>query len=326
MDTFITCENLVKIYKLMDDIEVQALQGLDLYVEPGEMVGVVGASGSGKSTLLNVLGGLVRPTAGQVTVNGRPLFKLSAIQLDRYRRQEVGFVWQQGSRNLIPYLSASENVEIPMLLAGHSGRKAKNQAERLMEMVGLAERRQHRLDSLSGGEQQRVAIAIALANNPSLLLADEPTGELDSMTSQTIYELFKTFNRELGLTTLIVSHDPGLGRHVDRVIAIRDGKLASETVRRERPSATEPDAEHEEHYEELIVLDSAGRLQIPKVHREELQIRRRVTLEVVPEGILIKPAHAENNQGRERAKAGEPAQVESGSRWRQWLATWRRSR
>lgn len=325
MEPFITCENLVKIYQLMDDIEVQALQGLDLTMIQGEMVGVIGASGSGKSTLLNVLGGLIRPTGGRVMVNGRPLFKLTAVQLDRYRREEVGFVWQQGARNLIPYLSALENVEFPMLLAGQSGRKARQQAERLMEMVGLSDRRKHQLGSLSGGEQQRIAIAIALANNPSLLLADEPTGELDSTTAQQIYEMFKLFNRELGLTTLIVSHDPGIARHVDRVIAIRDGKLASETVRRERPPDDQADGHDEEHFEELIVLDSAGRLQIPKIHREELNIRRRVTLEVVPDGILIRPVNNENDAQRERPKAGEPSPTEAGSRWRQWLTAWKRS-
>jgi ABC-type glutathione transport system ATPase component len=212
-----------------------------------------------------------------------------------------------------------------MLLAGLSGRKARQQAERLMEMVGLTARRDHRLGFLSGGEQQRVAIAIALANDPSLLLADEPTGELDSVTSQQIYDMFKTFNRELGLTTLIVSHDPGIARHVDRVIAIRDGKLASETVRRERPSHLEADEYHDDHFEELIVLDSAGRLQIPKAQREELNIRRRVKLEVVPGGILIKPVQADDEPQRERPKAGEPSQVESGPRWRQLLAAWKRS-
>ena len=325
MEPFITCENLVKIYQLMDDIEVQALQGLDLTMDQGEMVGVIGASGSGKSTLLNVLGGLIRPTGGQVLVNGRLLFKLTSAQLDRYRRQEVGFVWQQGARNLIPYLSAIENVEFPMLLAGQSGRKARQKAERLMEMVGLAARQKHQLGSLSGGEQQRVAIAIALANDPSLLLADEPTGELDSVTSQQIYEMFKTFNRELNLTTLIVSHDPGIARHVDRVIAIQDGKLASETVRRERPSAFPAADQQDDHYEELIVLDSAGRLQIPKAQREELNIRRRVTLEVVSEGILIKAAQSENEQRQERSKAGEPAQHKTGSRWQQLLTAWRRN-
>ena len=319
MDNFIRCENLVKIYQLVDDIEVQALQGLDLTVAQGEMVGVVGASGSGKSTLLNVLGGLIRPTGGRVIVNGRRLFKLSASKLDRYRREEVGFVWQQGARNLIPYLNAQENVEYPLLLAGQSGGKARQKAERLLEMVGLSERRHHQIGSLSGGEQQRIAIAIALANDPSLLLADEPTGELDSVTAIQIYEMFKQFNRELGLTTLIVSHDPGIARHVDRVIAIRDGKLASETVRRERPSDTPTDEPHDDHFEELIVLDSAGRLQIPKAHREELQIGRRVTLEVVPEGVLIKPVPEDGDrQKRQQPTTSKLPPKSAKSRLHQW--------
>jgi ABC-type multidrug transport system ATPase subunit len=241
----------------------------------------------------------------------------------------VGFVWQEGTRNLIAYLSAQENIEVPMLLHGTSSRKARKRAGELLEMVGLWERRSHLLGSLSGGEQQRVAIAIALANSPSLLLADEPTGELDSTTAQTIYELFKTFNRELGLTTLIVSHDPGIARHVDRVIAIRDGKLASETVRRERVSPANGDeggqAHQEDHFEELIVLDSAGRLQIPKAQREELNFRRRVRMEVLPDGILIKPADAGDEQPQERRSAGTPSETTTGSRLRQWLSAWKRS-
>ena len=325
MDNFIRCENLVKIYQLVDDIEVQALQGLDLTVAQGEMVGVVGASGSGKSTLLNVLGGLIRPTGGRVIVNGRRLFKLSAGQLDRYRREEVGFVWQQGARNLIPYLNAQENVEYPLLLAGQSGGKARQKAQQLLEMVGLSERRHHQIGSLSGGEQQRIAIAIALANDPSLLLADEPTGELDSVTAIQIYEMFKQFNRELGLTTLIVSHDPGIARHVDRVIAIRDGKLASETVRRERPSDTPTDEPHDDHFEELIVLDSAGRLQIPKDHREELQSGRRDTLEVVPEGVLIKPVPENDDRPkRDQPDNRELPQKDAKSRLHQWATKWKR--
>ena len=324
MDPFITCENLVKIYTLMNDIEVQALQGLDLVVHRGEMVGVVGASGSGKSTLLNVIGGLVRPTGGLVLVDDQPLFKLSAGDLNRYRRDEIGFVWQQGPRNLIPYFTALENVEVPMMLAARSGRKARRRAEVLLEMVELSNQRDQTLSTLSGGQQQRVAIAIALANEPSLLLADEPTGELDTETSANIYGLFKRLNRELNLTTLMVSHDPALGHHVDRVIAIRDGKLASETVRRER-SLDASDEEAEAHFEELMVLDSAGRLQIPRSQREELQIGRRVTLEVVPDGILIKPVDNGDEAAR-RTAASEPVQLDGNSRWRRWLAAWRRSR
>ena len=287
----IICDNLVKIYKVAD-LEVFALQGLDLVIEQGELLGIVGASGSGKSTLMNVLGGLDRPSAGRVWVGGNDLLKMSDAALNRYRRSKVGFVWQQSARNLIPYLKAQENVELPLTLAGQTGRRKKRRAAELLEAVGLADRRRHALTQLSGGEQQRVAIAVALANNPMLLLADEPTGEVDSTTALAIYEVFETLNREFGLTTLIVSHDPGIARHVDRVVAIRDGKLASETVRQSSTNnaMTEEGMEEEEVFEELVVVDSAGRLQVPKEYLEEFNIQGRVQLEVVEDGILIKPA------------------------------------
>ena len=176
---WIVCENLVKIYKIAE-LEVVALQGLDLTVQAGETLGIVGASGSGKSTLLNLLGGLDRPSAGRIWVGGKDLFKLDGAGLDDYRRRRIGFVWQDSTRNLVAYLSAMENVLLPMQLAGLSPRLARQRAEGLLESVGLAERRSHTLAELSGGEQQRVAIAVALANQPQLLLADEPTGEVDS--------------------------------------------------------------------------------------------------------------------------------------------------
>ncbi len=228
---FIVCDNLVKIYKIAE-LEVVALQGLDLVINTGELVGIVGASGSGKSTLMNVLGGLDRPSAGRVWVGGQDLLKLTDIGLDRYRRSQVGFVWQQGARNLIPYLTAQENIEMPMTLVGRTGRDRSQRAKNLLEMVGLGDRRKHHLSELSGGEQQRVAIAVALANDPKLLLADEPTGEVDTNTAGVIYKIFQDLNHTLGLTTLIVSHDPTIARHVERVVAIRDGKLASETIRK----------------------------------------------------------------------------------------------
>jgi len=296
-EPFIICDNLVKIYKVAD-LEVVALQGLDLVVAPGELLGIVGASGSGKSTLMNILGGLDRPSAGRVWVDGYDLLKMSDAALNRYRRAKVGFVWQQGARNLIPYLNALENVELPMTLAGQTGRKKRQRAEELLEAVGLAERRHHQLGQLSGGEQQRVAIAVALANNPSLLLADEPTGEVDSATALTIYKTFQDLNRQYGLTTLIVSHDPGLARHVNRVVAIRDGKTASETVRQSGAMtstngelAIEGDlAQEGDVFEELVVLDSAGRLQVPKEYLEQFNIKGRARLELTEEGILIRPA------------------------------------
>ena len=311
-EPFILCDNLVKIYKLLDDVEILALQGLELTVRKGEMVGVVGASGSGKSTLLNVLGGLVRPTAGKVLVDGEQLLKLSNIALNRYRQDKVGFVWQQSTRNLIHYLSALENVEYPMTMAGRGGRKSRARARELLELVGLADRADHVPSMLSGGEQQRVAIAIALANEPSLLLADEPTGELDSATSGRVYDLLKDLNQTLALTTLIVSHDPGIARHVDRVIAIRDGKLAGETRRsrvmvRDLPAGSaDSDDDEALTFEEFTVLDSAGRLQIPQLMREELSIGSRVTLERTEEGVLIRPV-----SGDDDSPTTQPAQPQA---------------
>lgn len=301
-DALILCENLVKIYKV-SELEVLALQGLDLSVQRGELMGIVGASGSGKSTLMNVLGGLVRPSAGRVIVDGSDLLKLSDAALNRYRREKVGFVWQQGIRNLVPYLNAHENIELPAVLAGAGRRKARRRADELLDLVSLGERKNHAISQLSGGEQQRVAIAVALANEPSILLADEPTGELDSETALTIYRAFQELNQNLGVTILIVSHDPGIARHVHRVMAIRDGKAASETRWRaaEPHLADENGQPAEEHLEELVVLDSAGRLQVPKAYREALNIGERVKMELVEDGVLIRPASVDANLPRVHA-------------------------
>jgi len=311
-EPFIICDNLVKIYKVAD-LETVALQGLDLVVTPGELMAIVGPSGSGKSTLMNILGGLSRPSAGRVWVDGDDLLKMSNAALNRYRRSKVGFVWQQGSRNLVPYLSALENVELPMTLAGQTEFHKRRRAEELLEAVGLVERRHHRLAQMSGGEQQRVAIAVALANRPKLLLADEPTGEVDSTTALTIYETFKRLNQQYGLTTLIVSHDPGIARHVNRVVAISDGKLATETVRQSVPNGAANGASvageggweaEEEIFEELVVLDSAGRLQIPKEYLEYFGIKLRARLDLTEEGILVRPALQSGAQNAEAAAAG----------------------
>src|SRR5688572_22586014 len=193
----IVCDNLVRIFKVAD-LEVVALQGLDLLVDQGEMIVIVGASGSGKSTLLSILGGLDVPSAGRAVVAGHDLTQMGRRERTHYRRRVVGFVWQQTARNLLPYLSALENVELPMILDARKGRRER--AVKLLETVGLAERMHHRPDRLSGGEQQRVAIAVALANEPEVLLADEPTGELDSTTSAEIFALLRQVNAELGTT------------------------------------------------------------------------------------------------------------------------------
>jgi ABC-type lipoprotein export system ATPase subunit len=307
-EPLIICENLVKIYSLHQEggasVEVQALQGLDITVNNGEMLGVVGASGSGKSTLLNVLGGLDRPTGGRAFVGKHNLGTLSESALDAYRLNEVGFVWQHGTRNLIPYLTALENVELPLTLSGQVGKGSRERAMELLDLVGLRERMDHRLEELSGGEQQRIAISIAVANKPSLLLADEPTGELDTVTAQTIYDLLRDLNKRLGLTMVIVSHDPGIAKHVDRVVAVRDGKLASETVRVQKSDGGE-------HHVELAVLDSAGRLQLPREYLEEFNIKRRVLIETTAEGILIRKPDESHHQGEQGVSSSEQVEADA---------------
>ena len=314
-EPFIQCENLIKIYRINDkressdaSLEVQALQGLDLAVSEGEMIGVVGASGSGKSTLLNILGGLDRPDGGRAMVDKQDLGKLSQHGLDQYRRKTVGFVWQYGARNLIPYLTAVENIQLPMTLSGKVGKKTHQRSLELLEQVGLSDRMNHRLEELSGGEQQRIAVAIALSNRPRLLLADEPTGELDTATAKTIYDMFRELNRKLGLTIVIVSHDPGIAQHVDRVVAVRDGKLATESVRI-KPGTGSPSDDTMRVFEELAVLDSAGRLSIPSDYLEHFHIRRRVRLELVEGGILIRPPEPDLSEGEKDSVVPETGDV-----------------
>jgi ABC-type lipoprotein export system ATPase subunit/bifunctional DNA-binding transcriptional regulator/antitoxin component of YhaV-PrlF toxin-antitoxin module len=296
-EPFIICDNLVKIFKVSDH-DVMALQGLDLIVNRGEMLGIVGVSGSGKSTLMNILGGLDRPSAGRLRVGGRDLLKISRAELDGYRLATVGIVWQHSGRNLVPYLNGLENVELPLTLAGYDGPKKRSRAQELLDAVGVAARGYHSVSELSGGEQQRLSIAVALANDPRLLLADEPTGNVDEANALMIYQIFKDLNRQYNLTTLIVSHDPNLAQHVDRVVAIRDGKITSEKIWQFTADGAEVDpglTAHEMnpgmYIHELTVLDSAGRLQIPKEYLERHQIKGRVELEITEEGILVRPAH-----------------------------------
>jgi ABC-type lipoprotein export system ATPase subunit len=281
----IQCDNLVKIYK-SSELEVVALQGLDLQVEQGELMAIIGNSGSGKSTLLNMLGGLDRPSAGNLMVNGKDLLKFSERDLMHYKRETVGFVWQNQARNLIPYLTALENVELPILL---NGRRRKERAIQLLEAVGLEHRLNNRLTQLSGGEQQRVAIAIALANHPKLLLADEPTGSLDTKMGNQILDLFRDLNRDYGLTIVIVTHDPLLAKKVDRVVAIRDGKTSSEILRRKSYSEEMMEIEQglleleEESHVEYVVLDKAGRLQIPSAYLDSIGLKQKNKVRVMLE-------------------------------------------
>lgn len=285
----IQCENLMKIYKIDEEHEVIALQGLDLQIEKGEMMGIIGSSGSGKSTLLNMLGGLDRPTAGKLIVDGKNLLRLSDRELVKYKLDTVGFVWQNNARNLIPYLSAVENVEMPMLL---KGRHKRSRAKELLEMVGLGNRLKSKLGSLSGGEQQRVAIAIALANQPSLILADEPTGSVDGKAADMILDVLHHLNRELGVTIVIVTHDTQLKRKMDRIVAIRDGKTSSEILRRSQllhqDQVVKEDTQGETHVE-LAVLDSARRIQIPEEYLKAIGITNtnKVHLKMEDEKIII---------------------------------------
>lgn len=290
----IVCDNLVKIYKIAD-LEVVALQGLDLTVDPGEMIAIVGASGSGKSTLLNILGGLDVPSAGRIEVAGFDLLNMTEEDRVQYRSEVIGFIWQQTARNLLPYLTARENVELPMTLAGAPGFASRAYAEELLELVGLGERMEHKPTQLSGGEQQRVAIAVALANGPSVILADEPTGELDTATSGEIFDIFQNIQRELDVTIVIVTHDVEVSDKVHRTVAIRDGRVSSETLRFE-----DLDGEGDGllRAEEFAVLDKAGRLQIPSEFIEELQLERRVRLKLDPDRVNVFP----DDSGREREK------------------------
>ncbi|MCA0753489.1 ABC transporter ATP-binding protein [Paenibacillus sp. N4] len=290
----IQCEGLVKIYK-MADLEVFALQGLDLQVEDGELMAIIGNSGSGKSTLLNMLGGLDKPSAGKLLVDGKDLLKFGEKELVAYKRDTVGFVWQNNARNLIPYLTALANVELPMLLRG---KRRRARAMELLEAVGLGHRINNKLSELSGGEQQRVAIAIALANEPKLLLADEPTGSLDTSTSNQVLDLFRTLNRTVGITIVIVTHDPLLARKVDRVVQIRDGKTSAEMIRKisyaEEMAMLDAEsiAREAESHLEYAVLDKAGRLQIPSgfLDADGFKDNNKVRVEMEDGRIVLYPS------------------------------------
>jgi len=305
---------------------VVALQGLDLTIRRGELMGIVGASGSGKTTLLNILGGLDRPSAGRVTVNGRDLLKAPDHVLDEYRHMEVGFVWQQTARNLIPYLSAQANVELPLTFTGMGLRAKRDWVQELLHAIGLWEHRRHRLAQLSGGQQQRVAIAVALANKPQLLLGDEPTGEVDSGTAHEILALFRRMNEQYGLTTIIVTHDPQVASVVDRVVTIRDGRTSSEAVRRvaDVEATLAQGLQDDNHfYEEYVVVDVAGRLQIPADMCERTGVGSRVILEELEDGIFIRPVAgiqpivSPNDQTA--ATTDEQHALPRRRGWRRWL-------
>jgi ABC-type lipoprotein export system ATPase subunit len=286
-DALVVCDNLVRIYQ-SDDIEVQALQGLDLLVHEGEMVAIVGASGSGKSTLLQVLAGVDAPTAGRAWVAGHDLLDLSRSERVRYRRHVVGFVRQQTARNLVPYLTARQVVDLPMTIAGVRRHERRQRVSELLATFGVAHCADRRPQEMSGGEQQRVAICVALANAPRVLLADEPTGELDSETAADVFAALRTANQVLGATVVVVTHDVAVSGQVARTVAIRDGRTSSEVLR----SGDHVEGVHS-IVEEYAVMDRAGRVQVPREYREALELSRRVRLALADDHVEIRSDRSE---------------------------------
>ena len=285
-DALIVCDSLLRIYQ-SDAVEVQALQGLDLLVRAGEMVAIVGASGSGKSTLLQVLAAVDTATAGRARVAGHDLLGMTRAERVHYRRHVVGFVRQQTARTLVPYLTSSQVVDLPMSIAGVPRPERQQRAAELLEVLGVdhcADRRPHQM---SGGEQQRVAIGVALANRPQVLLADEPTGELDSETAQEVFDALHTANRQLGATVVVVTHDAGVTSQVARTIAIRDGRTSSEVLRGDEVGGAAGVGE------EYAVMDRAGRVQVPREFREALALTDRVRLALTEDHVEIRPHRGE---------------------------------
>lgn len=266
-DELIVCDNLVKIYKT-DEVEVMALQGLELVIYRGEILSIIGKSGSGKSTLMNIIGGLEHQTAGSIVVDGINLSEMSERDMVKYRKKKIGFVWQKSSRNLYFYLTALENIEVAMNFTKISAAEKRQKALKLLEMVEMSHKKDSYPAQMSGGEQQRVAIAVALANDPDILLADEPTGAVDSATSNVIQDLFRKLNKEMGITIIIVTHDISLARKVDRVVMISDGKISTEKVMkaqiREQIDKVEDLHIDENSHEEYFIMDKARRLQLTK--------------------------------------------------------------
>ena len=292
IDNILVCDTLVKIYKTKDS-EVFALQGLDLEIKRGEMVAIIGKSGSGKSTLLNMIGGLEKPTTGKLYVDGHDLFAMTEKGLVDYRKNTVGFVWQNSSQNLFPYLTSLQNVEAPLYFEKMSEQERRERALYLLTLIGIDHKADAYPSSMSGGEQQRVAIAVALAHNPKILLADEPTGAVDSKTSNMIQDLFRKINEELGITIIIVTHDLSLANKVSRVIMIADGKISTEKIMKEKYKeqldilSSENLLEVESH-EEYSILDKAGRVQISKDALEMAGIdTNKVKVEVKDGKIII---------------------------------------
>ncbi|MEP6842346.1 MAG: ABC transporter ATP-binding protein [Pseudolysinimonas sp.] len=295
MTPTIECHELVRIFS-STGVEVQALQGLDLTVESGELTAVVGASGSGKSTLLTILSGLDVPSAGRAKVAGHDLLAMGRRERTEYRRRTVGFIWQQTARNLLPYLTAAENISLALVVAGSPRRARDARITELLDLLHIGELRNRRPAELSGGQQQRVAVAVAMANSPEVLLADEPTGELDDANSEMVLEAFRGINEQLGTTVLIVTHDAGVSDHVRRTVQIRDGRTSTEVLRHTR---TDLSGREHEVAEEFAVLDKVGRLQLPQDYITELAMRDRVRLGLEGDHVTVSPVHPTRDDDNE---------------------------
>jgi peptide/nickel transport system ATP-binding protein len=316
-EPMVRCDGLFKIYKF-GELEVVALQGLDLELAQGEIMALVGPSGVGKSTLLNIVGGLDTPSAGEVCVAGWDLRWMKDRERVQYKRRVVGFVWQQPARNLLPYLSAQENVELPMQHNGIKPAVRKERAPELLDVVGLADRADFYPDRLSGGEQQRVALAVALANNPPLLLGDELTGQVDSESAMRVLDALRAINQAYGTTVIIVTHDPLVASRVDRVMTMRDGRASTEIRRSQSresgadPSRTPDGPRPHVHEEEWVILDRVGRLQLPRAYVNTLEMRERVRLHLEPDHVSIWPREAARPQPGDELRAMDGPWVISG--------------
>jgi ABC-type lipoprotein export system ATPase subunit len=280
-DLLVEAEGLVHIYKAAE-LEVVALQGLDLKLHERETIAIAGRSGSGKTTLMNILAGVEVPTAGRARVAGRDLARMEGREREAYRRQVVGYLWQHAQVNLWPELTALENVQVPMLVGeGPDDRAPGRRARRLLELLGLDRHLGRRPAQLSGGENQRLALAVALANRPRLLLADEPTAELDGATARAVLADLAAVLHELEAGAIMVTHDRRLEQYVDRVIQIRDGRTSTETRYVEQDAGLVAD--------EVIILDRAGRLQLPRRLVDELGLKDRVRIHREGGSIRISP-------------------------------------
>lgn len=294
MTAQIECADLVRIFSA-EGVEVQALQGLTLTVEKGELLAIVGASGSGKSTLLSILSGLDVPTAGRASVAGHDLLTMSTKERTRYRRHTVGFIWQQTARNLLPYFTAAQNVGLALAVARTPRGTRAARVTELLDLLDIGELADRRPAQMSGGQQQRVAIAVALANEPEVLFADEPTGELDELNSQLVFDAMREVNQRLGVTVLIVTHDQDVSSQVRRTVQIRDGRLSTEVLRSTR---TDEFGVESLHAQEFAVLDKVGRLQLPQEYLAKLSLKDLVRLELEPDHVQVHPTGPDAEEDR----------------------------